>query len=200
MLPSWSQFKWNPSLIHNSDWLQSDDYSPFISCTYKAFTHCSSLSSENWSVKYRTSMPSTVLVHAQWTACPSRGFRDSISQLVSIWSQLFVVSQNKEVWIVHTQSFIVFSPLENGTIALWCKNTQELKVRKATRVFFVLLRNGKNRWLKLIVAKFLKCHCGCDRWKNRDIKFDGKTRRELHLNKLPEFIKVLEWCDHFQDI
>lgn len=31
-------------------------------------------------------------------------------------------------------------------------------------------------------------------------EFDGKTRRELHLNKLPEFIKVLEGCNHLQNI
>lgn len=31
-------------------------------------------------------------------------------------------------------------------------------------------------------------------------QFDGKTRGELHLNELPEFIKVLEGCDHLQNI
>lgn len=31
-------------------------------------------------------------------------------------------------------------------------------------------------------------------------EFDRKARGELHLNKLPEFIKVLEGCDHLQNI
>lgn len=31
-------------------------------------------------------------------------------------------------------------------------------------------------------------------------KFDRKARGELHLNKLPEFIKVLEGCNHLQDV
>lgn len=31
-------------------------------------------------------------------------------------------------------------------------------------------------------------------------KFDRKAGGELHLNKLPEFIKVLEGCDHLQNI
>lgn len=31
-------------------------------------------------------------------------------------------------------------------------------------------------------------------------EFDRKAGRELHLNKLPEFIKVLEGCNHLQNI
>lgn len=31
-------------------------------------------------------------------------------------------------------------------------------------------------------------------------EFDRKARGELHLNKLPEFIKVLEGCNHLQNI
>lgn len=31
-------------------------------------------------------------------------------------------------------------------------------------------------------------------------EFDGEAWRELHLYKLPEFIKVLEGCNHLQNI
>lgn len=77
---------------------------------------------------------------------------------------------------------------------------QRLKVREAAGVFFVVVGNGKNGLIKLIVAKLLESHRGCDRRKDRDVEFDRKARRELHLNKLPEFIKVLEGSNDFKNI
>lgn len=38
------------------------------------------------------------------------------------------------------------------------------------------------------------------KWSGLLTEFDRKAGGELHLNKLPEFIKVLEGCDHLQNI
>lgn len=77
---------------------------------------------------------------------------------------------------------------------------KRLKVGEAAGVFFIVVGNGKNGLVKLIIAKLLKRHGGCDRRKDRDVQFDRKARRELHLNKLPEFIKVLEGGNDLQNI
>lgn len=44
-----------------------------------------------------------------------------------------------------------------------------LKVGEAAGVFFIVVGNGKNGLIKLIVAKLLKGHGGCDRRKDGDV-------------------------------
>lgn len=44
-----------------------------------------------------------------------------------------------------------------------------LKVREAAGVFFVLAGDGKNGFVKAVVAKLLKSHGGCDGRKNGDV-------------------------------
>lgn len=46
---------------------------------------------------------------------------------------------------------------------------ERLKVGEAAGVFFIVVGNGKNGLIKLIVAKLLKRHGGCDRWKDGDV-------------------------------
>lgn len=46
---------------------------------------------------------------------------------------------------------------------------ERLKVGEATRVFFIFIGNCKNGLLKLVIAKLLKRHRGCDRWKDGDV-------------------------------
>lgn len=46
---------------------------------------------------------------------------------------------------------------------------QRLKVREAAGVFFVVVGNGKNGLIELIVAELLESHRGCDGWKDRDV-------------------------------
>lgn len=103
---------------------------------------------------------------------------------------------------------------------------QGLKVGEAAGVLFIVTGSDEHGLVELVVAKLLKGDGGCDRGENGDVcrenrklaftftpvclesalsasfltQFDGKTRGELHLNKLPEFIKVLEGRDHLQNI
>lgn len=104
---------------------------------------------------------------------------------------------------------------------------RRLKVGEAAGVFFIVAGNDEHRLVELVVAKLLKGDGGRDGGENRDVcgggesrklaftftpaatylgrfglltEFDGKTRRELHLDKLPEFIKVLEGRNHLQNI
>ena len=46
---------------------------------------------------------------------------------------------------------------------------ERLKVREAAGVFFVIVGNCKNGFVKLVVAKLLKCHRSCDCRKDRDV-------------------------------
>lgn len=46
---------------------------------------------------------------------------------------------------------------------------ERLKVGEAARVFFIVVGNGKNGLVKLIIAKLLKRHRGCDRRKDRNV-------------------------------
>lgn len=103
---------------------------------------------------------------------------------------------------------------------------QGLKVGEAAGVLFIVTGSDEHGLVELVVAKLLKGDGGCDGGENGDVcrenrklvftvppvglesalsasfltQFDGKTRGELHLNELPEFIKVLEGCDHLQNI
>lgn len=52
-----------------------------------------------------------------------------------------------------------------------------LKVREAARVFFILVGNGKNGLIELIVAKLLKRDGGCDGGKHWDVC--RETQEEL---------------------
>lgn len=54
-----------------------------------------------------------------------------------------------------------------------------LKVREAAGVFFVIVGDGKNRLLKLIVAKLLKRHRSCDRRKDRDVCREAAAAAQL---------------------
>ncbi len=49
---------------------------------------------------------------------------------------------------------------------------ERLKVREAAGIFFIVVGNGKNGLIKLVVAKLLKRHGGCDCGK------DGNVCRE----------------------
>lgn len=52
----------------------------------------------------------------------------------------------------------------------------QLKVRKTTRVFLVVFRDGKDGPIKFITSELLKSHSGCDRGKHRDIwRTNGET-------------------------
>lgn len=103
---------------------------------------------------------------------------------------------------------------------------QGLKVGKAAGVLFIVTGSDEHGLVELVVAELLKGDGGRDRGENGDVcrenrksvftftpeglestrsagfltQFDGKTGGELHLNKLPEFIKVLEGGDHLQNI
>lgn len=46
---------------------------------------------------------------------------------------------------------------------------RELKVREAAGIFFIVIGNGENRLVKLVVAKLLKCDGGCDCRKDGDV-------------------------------
>lgn len=56
-----------------------------------------------------------------------------------------------------------------------------LKVREAAGVLFVLIGNGEDGLLKLVVAELLKSHRGRNGWKDRDICV-GKGQRETCYN------------------
>lgn len=113
--------------------------------------------------------------------------------------------------------------VSDGFFLRLCGRFQGLKVWKAAGVLFIVTGSDEHGLVELVVAKLLKGDGGCDGGKNGDVcgekrnfvftftpprtgicgfltEFDGKTGRELHLNKLPEFIKVLEGCNHLQNI
>lgn len=46
---------------------------------------------------------------------------------------------------------------------------RELKVGEAAGIFFIVIGNGENRLIELVVAKLLKCDGGCDCRKDRDV-------------------------------
>lgn len=103
---------------------------------------------------------------------------------------------------------------------------QGLKVGKAAGVLFIVTGSDEHGLVEPVVAKLLKGDGGCDRGENGNVcrenrkwpftcapvglesapsarfltQFDGKPGGQLHLNKLPEFIKVLEGRDHLQNI
>lgn len=103
------------------------------------------------------------------------------------------------------------------------------KVREAAGVFFIVTGNDEHGLVEAVVAELLEGDGGCDGGEHGDVcggnrklpftlthtnaktqisgrftsfltEFDGETGRELHLNELPEFVKVLEGRDHLQHV
>lgn len=66
------------------------------------------------------------------------------------------------------------------------------EVWEATGIFFVLRGDEESRVFKFIVAKFLKGDSCCDGREDGDVELDWKPGRKLHLDKLSEFVEVLE--------
>lgn len=50
------------------------------------------------------------------------------------------------------------------------------EVGEATGVFFVFVGDDENRLLKFVIAEFLKCDGGCDRWEDGDV-WGRKTKQ-----------------------
>lgn len=58
----------------------------------------------------------------------------------------------------------------------------QLKVRKTTRVFLVVFRDGKDGAIKLITSELLKSHSGCDRGKHGDVwRTNGEMLSDAYL-------------------
>lgn len=55
---------------------------------------------------------------------------------------------------------------------------RELKVGEAAGIFFIVIGNGENGLVKLVVAKLLKCDGGCD------CRKDGDVCREMRKDTL----------------
>lgn len=53
--------------------------------------------------------------------------------------------------------------------AAWIRAPHELKVGEAAGIFFIVIGNGENGLIELVVAKLLKCDGGCDCRKDRDV-------------------------------
>lgn len=156
-------------------------------------------------------------------------WRSNFKKNVSVWRRLklFRVDLEFAAGIHKQQMFPLFFALSRrNSFSRGCIFASGgLKVRKAAWVFFIVTGNDEHGLVELVVAKLLKGDGGCDCGENRDVcrenrklvftftpawidvgwfsyltEFDRKTWRELHLNKLPEFIKVLEGCNHLQNI
>lgn len=90
-----------------------------------------------------------------------------------------------------------FVSRHTNTVTHWSftgivSSVRRSEVREATGIFFVFIGDEENRLFKFVVAEFLKGDSCCDGWEDRDVEFDWKPWWKFHLNKLPEFVEVLE--------